>query len=103
MQRRALHVAIADGVLLRPPTRPARIGIVLGHAAVVVQPDHRSCVVIGSLRAPLIAAIAERDVEQPVAIEYQARAEVLPGTALGQLAKDHLDVFELAARETAAG
>jgi hypothetical protein len=60
MQRRALHVAVAERELLGLPARAPDERIVLRHATIVVQADHRSRVVVRTLRAIALAAIAKR-------------------------------------------
>src|SRR5207302_6469696 len=56
MQRRALHVAVPEVEFLGLPARPAGERVVLRHAPVVVQPDHRTGMVIRALRALPLSA-----------------------------------------------
>jgi hypothetical protein len=72
--------------------RPADEGVVLRHAAVVVQADHGAGMVVEALRTLHLAAVAERDVEEAGAVEDESRAEVMAGLRLGLHAEQHLHV-----------
>ena len=102
MQRRALHVAIAQRIFFRQPAGFAHERIVFRHAAVVVQADHRTVVIAGILRALHFAAVAEGDKQITFAVEHDARAEVIAGAQLRQHAENDLHVFQLIAAQCAA-
>ena len=101
VERRALDVAVAEGELLGQGARLADEGVVLRHAAVVMQADHRAGMVVQPLGAIHLAAVAERDVEE-AAVEHQARAEVVSGPRLGPHAEQHLQVAQGASVEPCA-
>jgi hypothetical protein len=84
----------------RAPGR-SRNGFVGRHPAVILDPDDLASVVVEALRLSSIAAVPQGHVEQPGAVEDQARAEMLAGARLGLKAEDHLDVGELPAAEPA--
>jgi hypothetical protein len=67
-----------------------------------VQADHRTGVVVGTLRALHLAAVAEREVHMACAVEDDAAAEVLAARALGRLAEKHLHILEAVSRQAAA-
>src|SRR5688572_20259426 len=102
MQRGALHVAVTEGELLRLPARAADEGIVLRHAAVVVQADHRAGVVVGLLRALHLAAVAEREIHVARAVEHDAPAEVLAAAPFGSLLEKNLHILEAMTGKPAA-
>src|SRR2546427_690823 len=97
MQRRALHVAVPEVEFLGLPSRLAGEGVVLRDAAIVVQPDHRAGVVIRSLRALLLPALAEREIQIAVAVEDDAAAKVDAARAFRALPEQHLHFLELPA------
>src|SRR4030095_9452336 len=82
VQRRALLVAVAEVEFLRLPGGLADERIVLRHAAVVVQADHRARVILGLRGAGHLAAVAQREVDVAGAVEDDAPAEVVSRAAL---------------------
>lgn len=72
MQGGTLDVAVAEAEFLRPGAGQADPGVVVGNAAVVMQADDRSGVVVEALGAFLVAPLAEGDVEMPLAVKHQA-------------------------------
>src|SRR5262245_11624889 len=58
--------------------------------------------VVGLLRAQLIAAVAQGNVEKAAAIEDESRPEVTPAAAFRKLAEYYLHIVEAAAGEPAA-
>jgi hypothetical protein len=86
----------------RAPAGFSRERIVLGHAAVVVQTDHRSVVIAGILRAFHLATVTESDVEVAFAVEHDARAEVISRTQLGLHPENDLHIFKMIAFQHAA-
>ena len=103
MQRRALHVAVPEVEFLRLPSRLAGERVVLRDAAIVVQPDHRAGVVIRSLRALHLPALAEREIQIAVAVEDDAAAEVDAARAFRALPEQHLHFLQLPAIQLCAG
>src|SRR5262245_25166781 len=89
-------------VLLRFPARSSDERIVFRDAAIVVQAYHGACVIVGLLRPVAVAAFAESDEKIAVAIEHEARPEVLAAPGLGLHAKDDFDVIETGARQSSA-
>src|SRR5437762_1721432 len=94
MQRRALHVAVPEVEFLRLPPRLADERVVLRDAAVVAQPDHRAGVVIRSLRALHLPALAEREIQIAGAVEDDAAAEVDAARAFRALPEQHLHFLQ---------
>src|SRR5205807_1342602 len=103
MQRRALHVAVPEVEFLGLPSRLAGKRVVLRHAPIVVQTDHRAGVVIRALRALHLPALAEREIEIAVAVEDDAPAEVDAARAFRALPEQHLHVLQLLAVQLCAG
>ena len=66
-----------------------------------MQPDHRTGVVAGILGARHLAAIAKREVEEALAVEHQARPEMLAPGAFRALPEEDLDVLQLVAGQPA--
>ncbi len=58
--------------------------------------------VVGPLRALLLAALAERDVEVALPVEHEARAEMLAAAPLWALPEEGLDVLQPVAGEPTA-
>src|SRR5205814_10069119 len=102
MQRRALHVAVPEVEFLRLPPRLADEGVVLRDAAIVAQPDHRASVVIRSLRALHLPALAEREIQIAGAVEDDAAAEVDAARAFRALPEQHLHFLQLPAVQLCA-
>src|SRR5207237_303879 len=82
---------------LRLPARLAGEGVVLRDAAVVAQPDHRARMVIRSLRALHLPALAEREIQIAGAVEDDAAAEVDAARAFRALPEQHLHFLQLPA------
>ena len=102
MQRRALHVAVPEVEFLGLPSRLADEGVVLRDAAIVVQPDHRAGMVVRSLRALHLPALAEREIQIAGAVEDDAAAEVDAARAFRALPEQHLHFLQLPAIQLCA-
>jgi hypothetical protein len=102
MDRSTLHVAVPEVEFLGLPSRLAGERVVLRDAAIVVQPDHRSGMVIRALRALLLPALAERETKSAVAVEDDAAAEVDAARAFRALPEQHLHVLQLLAIQLCA-
>src|SRR5207302_9043799 len=102
MQRRALHVAVPEVEFLGLPSRLSGERVVLRHAPIVVQTDHRAGVVIRALRALHLPALAEREIEIAVAVEDDAPAEVDAARAFRALPEHHLHFLQLLANQLCA-
>ena len=71
-----LRVAMAVAEDLGPRARDADERIVLGHAAVRMQPDHLAVILAQVLRAIALPALADGDEQMALRVERQTRAEV---------------------------
>jgi hypothetical protein len=74
----------------RAPGR-SRNGLSAGTRTVVVEPQDLAAMVVQALGLVTLAAVHQGHVEQPGAVEDQARAEVLGGARLGLKSEDHLE------------
>ena len=107
MQGGALHIAVAQREFLRLRTGATDEGIVGGHAAVVVQADHRTRVIIEHLRARLVTTVAEGQIDHAFAVKHDAAAEMLAGAGFRfhgeqDLHAGHSITVEFAARQCGA-
>ena len=82
--RRALNVAMTQREDLRSRTAFAEERIAGSGLAVVGEPHDLAAVVVQLLRTGHVAALTERHVHQPGAIEDDAGAEVVAAAALGR-------------------
>ena len=94
MDRHALRVAMAVGENLGQHIVTADERIVVGQAAIGMQPEHAAGVVVELLGERPLAPIAMRDEQITVGIEHQPRAEMPAAAAEPVGAKDHLDITE---------
>src|SRR5690606_17257416 len=94
MQGRALHVAVAVRPDRRQRLLAAGEGVVGRNAAVAFDPVNLALALVQALHALGLAAVAGGDVEPALAVEDQARAEVMAGAQLGLLAEDHLHALQ---------
>src|SRR5512139_138883 len=97
MERRALHVAVAERIDLGLRARLDAERVVVGDAPVVGEPNDLPGVIVELLRAVLLAAVAEGDVEQAVSVEYEARPEMSAAARFRFGAENHAHLDELVA------
>lgn len=94
IQRGALLVAVAIAPDLRPRVCTANEGIVLGNAAVRIQADDLALQLVQVLRGAALVVLAEGDEQVALAVEDQARAEVMAAGKLRQLPEDHVEALQ---------
>lgn len=94
IQRGALLVAVAIAPDLRPRVGTADEGIVLGNAAVRIQADDLALQLVQVLRGAALVVLAEGDEQVALAVEDQARAEVMAAGKLRQLPEDHVEALQ---------
>lgn len=94
IQRGALLVAVAIAPDLRPRVCTADEGIVLGNAAVRIQADDLALQLVQVLRGAALVVLAEGDEQVALAVEDQARAEVMAAGKLRQLPEDHVETLQ---------
>jgi hypothetical protein len=94
MQRRALHVAVAERENLAPACSGVAKRVVGGRRAVIAQAHDLARKVVKCLRARGHAPVAERDVQQAFVVEHQPRS-IVPGRGrLGLEPEDHRDILQ---------
>jgi len=94
VQRGPLLIAVAVGPDFRTHAVAPHEGIVVGHAAVQADAHHLALMLVEVLRGGALVVLAQRHEQMAVAIEDQPRAEMNAAGQLGQLAEDHLEVFQ---------
>jgi hypothetical protein len=85
---------VAVGPNFRPFAGLADPGVVRRHCAFGGQPHQLALQLVGLLRRRPLVVFAQRDKQVALPVERQLAAEVIADRQLGQLAEDHLEVFQ---------
>jgi hypothetical protein len=102
VDRQALRVTMAIAEDLGPGAGRADERVVLGHAAVRMQPEDLTVVLAQILGALALAALADGDEQVACAVEREARAEVLARAHERLRREDHLETLQPAVAENGA-
>lgn len=104
MQRQALRVAMAVAPYRRVGTGAADEGVVLGHGAIAGDADDLAVGFVELLGAiAMVTAFADAGVEEAIAADDDARAEVLAAVVSRLLPKQHAQVRQRARSQSRAG
>ena len=79
MQCRALNIAMAITEYFRKCVHFLRKRVVFYYGTIGIEPNDRSRVIVEFLCTGPVAPIPQRDIESPLQVEHQSRAEVSPG------------------------
>src|SRR5690606_23719094 len=90
------NVAMAERPDLRRYLTLISEGVVLGHAAIVVQPHHLAQIAVHILGRVKLLPLTGADPQHTVAIERETMAEMAVAGYLRRLPPDHLQVLERA-------